>query len=190
MSDALRLLRMFLHAPGGGGRRAIGHLSRYGDVVRVTFEASYVHDPSRPTLSLSYRGEDEAATRAILGAPYDARLARSDGRVPVYFENLLPEGHNRERLAAARGCEPDDGFELLAAAGHDLMGALEFEAAPSSEAVPEAGRAWHRALALDGDGVEATAPPTEDAASLRWCGHEVLGRPRRFVLGMMFAPRA
>ncbi|MFS2056140.1 type II toxin-antitoxin system HipA family toxin, partial [Variovorax sp. CT11-76] len=61
---------MYLHAPGGDAsrRRSIGWLSQYGDILRVSFDPGYVDDPARPTLSLAYRGADEAATRAILGS--------------------------------------------------------------------------------------------------------------------------
>lgn len=162
MSPPLRYLKLSLHAPGGP--RAIGHLSQYGDIVRVTFEESYVTDPARPTLSLCYRGEREAETRAILSAPRDARLARGDGHLPTFFQNLLPEGPNRDRLARARGCAPEDEFELLAAAGHDLMGALEVTA-PDGDA-PRGLRDSYAALGLEVGETRAVPPPLDDAASL------------------------
>src|SRR5690606_27085622 len=126
----------------------------------------YIDDPHRPTLSLSYRGADDAATRAILSAARDARLTRSDGKWPSYFQNLLPEGHNRERLARERGCSTDDEFELLAAAGHDLMGALEVEPVPASEGIPHAVRLWHTAMGLDVLEPGFVEMPVEDAASI------------------------
>ncbi len=104
---------MYLHQPDGT-RRAIGYLSQYGDILRVSFDRDYIDDPARPVLSLSYQGATEAATREILTSARDARLVRNDGRWPAYFQNLLPEGHNRERLAEERHCSPDDEFELLA----------------------------------------------------------------------------
>ena len=102
MSTSIRYLRLYMHQPAamGGGRRAVGYLSQYGDVLRVSFEGDYITDAQRPTLSLSYLGGNEADTQAILSSARDARLVRTDGRWPVYFQNLLPEGHNRERLAA------------------------------------------------------------------------------------------
>lgn len=161
----IRYLRMYLHAPGGG-RRAIGYLSQYGDILRVSFDEAYVADPARPTLSLAYRGADEAATRAILTSARDARVSRGDGHWPSYFQNLLPEGHNRERLAAQRGCSADDEFELLAAAGHDLMGALEVEPVPAAEGIPQAVRHWHTALGLDVLEPGFVELPVEDAAAI------------------------
>jgi len=164
-NTGIRYLRMYLHAPGGG-RRAIGYLSQYGDILRVSFDEAYIADPGRPTLSLAYRGADEAATRAILASARDTRVSRSDGHWPSYFQNLLPEGHNRERLAQQRGCAADDEFELLAAAGHDLMGALEVEPVPTAEGIPDTVRHWHTALGLDVLEPGFVEMPVEDAAAI------------------------
>lgn len=165
MSTFIRYLRMFLHTVDGR-KRPIGYLSQYGDILRVSFDRDYIEDTQRPTLSLSYRGADEAATRAILSAARDARLTRSDGRWPNYFQNLLPEGHNRERLAQERGCSTEDEFELLAAAGHDLMGALEVEPIPAREGIPDTVRLWHTAMGLDVLEPGFVEWPVEDAASI------------------------
>ncbi|MCR6479182.1 type II toxin-antitoxin system HipA family toxin [Variovorax sp. ZS18.2.2] len=156
---------MYLHAPDGG-RRAIGYLSQYGDILRVSFDEAYIADAGRPTLSLAYRGADEASTRAILASARDTRVSRSDGHWPSYFQNLLPEGHNRERLAQQRGCAADDEFELLAAAGHDLMGALEVEPVPTAEGIPDTVRHWHTALGLDVLEPGFVEMPVEDAAAI------------------------
>ena len=171
MSTSIRYLRLFLHRPprangAPGGREAIGYLSQYGDILRVSFDESYIRNPQRPTLSLSYQGASEAATQQILASARDARLVRTDGRWPVYFQNLLPEGHNRDRLARERGCSPDDEFELLAAAGHDLMGALEVEPVPTQEGIPDVVRHWHTTQGLDVLEPGFVEVPVEDAASL------------------------
>lgn len=163
--STIRYLRMYLHQPDRS-RRAIGYLSQYGDILRVSFDADYVDDPARPALSLAYRGTDEPATRAILSSARDARLVSTNGRWPAYFANLLPEGHNRERLARERGCGPDDEFELLAAAGHDLMGAIEVEPVPLREGIPDVVRHWHTAMGLDVLEPGFVETPVEDAASL------------------------
>ncbi|MEG1202582.1 MAG: type II toxin-antitoxin system HipA family toxin, partial [Comamonas sp.] len=62
MSTSIRYLRLYMHQPAskGGGRRAIGYLSQYGDILRISFEAAYIADNQRPTLSLSYLGGNEA----------------------------------------------------------------------------------------------------------------------------------
>ncbi|WP_087688991.1 MULTISPECIES: type II toxin-antitoxin system HipA family toxin [unclassified Pandoraea] len=161
----IKYLRAYLHMPDGS-RRPVGYLSQYGDILRMSFDEDYIADARRPTLSLAYRGASENATRDILRSPQDARLVRTDGRWPVYFENLLPEGHNRERLAAERRCSPDDEFELLAAAGHDLMGALEVEPVPPREGVPDVVHRWHTALGLEMIEPGFVDTPVEDAASL------------------------
>lgn len=165
MSTFIRYLRMYLHTVDGR-KLPIGYLSQYGDILRVSFDRDYIEDPQRPTLSLSYRGADDAATRAILSAARDVRLTRSDGRWPSFFQNLLPEGHNRERLARERGCTTEDEFELLAAAGHDLMGALEVEPVPAREGIPDAVRLWHTAMGLDVLEPGFVEWPVEDAASI------------------------
>lgn len=165
MSTFIRYLRMYLHSVEGD-KRPIGYLSQYGDILRVSFDRDYIEDRQRPTLSLSYRGADDAATRAILSAARDARLTRADGKWPSFFQNLLPEGHNRERLARERGCSTEDEFELLAAAGHDLMGALEVEPVPAEEGVPDAVRLWHTAMGLDVLEPGFVEWPVEDAASI------------------------
>ena len=165
MGTSIKYLRMVLHLPDRT-RRPIGYLSQYGDILRASFEPDYVADPDRPLLSLTYRGSDEAQTRSILEAARDSRLVRSDGRWPIYFDNLLPEGHNRERLAAERKCSADDDFELLAAAGHDLMGALEVQPVPVDEGIPDPIRHWHTALGLDVLEPGFVEEPVEDGASL------------------------
>ena len=161
----IRYLRMSLHLPSGG-KRGIGYLSQYGDILRASFDADYIADPQRPTLTLALRGATEADTQAILGAARDARLSRSDGHWPSYFQNLLPEGHNRERLALERRCSPDDEFQLLAAAGHDLTGAIEVEPVPLREGIPDTVRHWHTALGLDVLEPGFVESPVEDAAAL------------------------
>jgi serine/threonine-protein kinase HipA len=165
MSTSIRYLRLHLHVPDQS-RRAIGYLSQYGDLMRVSFDEDYIQDAQRPTLSLAYMGGTEADTRAILAAQRDERVARSDAHWPVYFQNLLPEGHNRERLALERRCTVDNEFELLAAAGHDLMGAVEvMPVAPQLE-IPQGVRHWHTALGLDVLEPGFVEEPVEDAASL------------------------
>ena len=168
MSTSIRYLRLYMYQPAalGGGRRAIGYLSQYGDILRVSFESDYIADAGRPTLSLSYLGGNELDTQRILSSARDARLVRTDGRWPVYFQNLLPEGHNRERLAHERGCSPDDEFELLAAAGHDLMGALEVEPIAPHEDIPDVVRHWHTTQGLDVLEPGFVEYPVADAASL------------------------
>jgi len=165
MSTHIKYLRLYLHQPDGQ-KQAIGYLSQYGEILRVSFDDAYINDPTRPTLSLSYQGADDGATRKILQATRDARVVHTDGRWPVYFQNLLPEGHNRDRLAKERHCDPDEEFELLAAAGHDLMGAMEVEPLPPYEGIPDVVRHWHTAMGLDVLEPGFVEYPVEDAAAI------------------------
>src|SRR5690606_26218575 len=59
-----------------------------------------------------------------------------------------------------------DEFELLAAAGHDLMGTLEVEPVPAQEGIPDSVRLWHTAMGLDVLEPGFVEWPVEDAASL------------------------
>ena len=165
MNTSIRYLRLYLHCPIRD-KRAIGYLSRYGDILRVSFDQDYIDDPHRPVLSLCYQGKNDQDTRTILASARDVRLVRNDGRWPTYFQNLLPEGHNRERLAQQRGCNTEDEFELLAAAGHDLMGGVEDEPVPAAAGIPDTVRHWHTALGLDVLEPGFVEFPVEDAASL------------------------
>jgi serine/threonine-protein kinase HipA len=165
MNTFVRYLRMSLHL-ADGGLRDIGYLSQYGDILRVSFDDDYIEDPQRPTLSLSYRGNNEDDTRRILTSAKDVRLVRTDGRWPVFFQNVLPEGHNRDRLARERGCSSNDEFELLAAAGHDLMGALEVAPVNVERGIPDKVKRWHMALGVDVLEPGVVEYPVEDAASL------------------------
>jgi serine/threonine-protein kinase HipA len=162
---AIRYLRMYLYAPNGD-RVPIGYLSSFGDVMRVSFDEGYINDPKRLTLSMQYRGATEAQTRDILLAKNDERVVSVTGHWPSYFENLLPEGQNRERLARKRGCSVEDEFELLAAAGHDLMGALEVEPTPEDQEIPNSVRHWHTALGLDVLEPGFVEMPVEDGFAL------------------------
>lgn len=165
LTGTIRYLRMYLYAPSGE-RVPIGYLSSYGDIMRVSFDEDYINNPNRLTLSLQYRGATEAQTRAILSAKSDERVVSVTGRWPSYFENLLPEGHNRERLARLRGCSVDDEFQLLAGAGHDLMGALEVEPTPGDQEIPTSVRHWHTAMGLDVLEPGFVEMPVEDGFAL------------------------
>jgi serine/threonine-protein kinase HipA len=94
----------------------IGVINRIGgDRHLFSFEQDYIDDPNRPTLSLSFKGQGGGVvvpTRAVTA------------RLPVFFSNLLPEGHLREYLAARAGVKPQREFFLLAVLGADLPGAL------------------------------------------------------------------
>jgi len=109
--------------------RQIGVINRLGgDRHLFSFEQSYIDDPERPTLSLSYKGQSGGLvvpTRAVAM------------RLPTFFSNLLPEGHLRDYLAARAGVKPQREFFLLAVLGADLPGALVVEPMEGNEAAHE-----------------------------------------------------
>lgn len=156
------MAQLLLHAPGTRQPRPIGWLSQVGDNLRVSFDHAYVEDPSRPTLSQLYRGANEQETRAILTAVNDERLVRI-GKLPTFFSNLLPEGENRTRLAQQRGVDEADELELLAAAGHDLTGAIEV--VPVGD-VPRDVIALHVTKGLEPVEPATVAAPMEDGFSV------------------------
>ncbi len=96
-------------------------------MVQFFGDESYLEDPNRPTLSLSYNSLDEitgdADTREIFTKP-GTRWTRALGSVPAFFENLLPEGALLGWIANQRGVSVHEPFELLAATGLSLPGAL------------------------------------------------------------------
>jgi serine/threonine-protein kinase HipA len=100
------------------GRR-IGIINRLaGDRYIFAFEQDYVDDPSRPTLSLSYKGQSGGLVTAV----------RAIGRrLPPFFANLLPEGHLRTYLAEKAGVKPEREFYLMAVLGGDVAGAVTLQ---------------------------------------------------------------
>jgi serine/threonine-protein kinase HipA len=97
----------------------IGVITRLaGDRQLFAFEQDYIDDPQRPTLSLSFKG----STGGLV-----TNFRPVGRRVPVFFSNLLPEGHLRDYLAQRAGVNPDREFFLLAILGADLPGALVIE---------------------------------------------------------------
>jgi serine/threonine-protein kinase HipA len=94
----------------------IGVINRVGgDRHLFSFEQDYIDDQNRPTLSLSFKGQQGGLV--VPTRPVTARL-------PVFFSNLLPEGHLRDYLAARADVKPQREFFLLAVLGADLPGAL------------------------------------------------------------------
>ena len=94
----------------------IGIITRLaGDRQLFAFQQHYIDDPQRSTLSLSFKG----STGGLV-----TNFRPVGRRVPVFFSNLLPEGHLRDYLAKRAQVNPDREFFLLAVLGADLPGAL------------------------------------------------------------------
>jgi serine/threonine-protein kinase HipA len=132
--------------------RPIGVINRLGgDRHLFSFEQSYIDDPDRPTLSLSYKGQSGGLVVPTRAVPM---------RLPTFFSNLLPEGHLRDYLAARAGVKPQREFFLLAVLGADLPGALVVEpmegnaAAHEGEDQHEEQRAGETALRFSLAGVQ------------------------------------
>lgn len=96
--------------------KQIGIITRLaGDRQLFAFEQDYIDDPQRATLSLSFKG----STGGLV-----TNFRPVGRRVPVFFSNLLPEGHLRDYLAKRADVNPEREFFLLSVLGADLPGAL------------------------------------------------------------------
>ncbi len=89
-----------------------------GDKNLFVFDSDYIQNPSRPTLSLSFKN--------VLGELItDSEITQT--RLSPFFANLLPEGPLRDYLAKRANLNPKHEFSLLEALGQDLPGALTIE---------------------------------------------------------------
>ena len=96
-----------------------------GDRTLFAFNQSYIDDPDRPTLSLSFKDQFGNLLTDI---------AQSRTVVPPFFSNVLPEGPLRDYLAKQAGVNAKREFFLLWILGRDLPGALTIR--------PANGEAW------------------------------------------------
>ena len=109
MAD-IHILNILLHG------EKIGTLTLLpGDRTLFSFDESYIANPDRPTLSLSFK---DVHGGLITG------FRQVQTRVPPFFANLLPEGAMRDYLARLSGVNEKREFFLLWALGRDLPGAL------------------------------------------------------------------
>lgn len=96
-----------------------------GDRTLFAFNQSYIDNPNRDTLSLSFKDSlGELIT--------DTRPTQT--KVPPFFSNLLPEGQLREYLAQRAGVKEQREFHLLWVLGQDLPGGISIK--------PVDGEAW------------------------------------------------
>ena len=165
----LRILEISLGKPVQAGGVLVGHLFFYGaeqphGVLRfVPAEPYMAAAQDRPVLSLLFTDETPEETRLHLqdigSAEFNGRR-QSNGPVgkagttpmllPAWFQNLLPEGAFRKHIADLRGCAETDYFELLAACGADLPGAVY--AVPVQDA---GAQLMQRLVTQDQDALEA-----------------------------------
>jgi len=96
--------------------RKVGVISALGgDQSIFSFDDAYADDSDRPTLSLSFKGEQGGLLR-------DHRPTQT--RLTPFFSNLLPEGTLRDYLAKRAGIKPMREYPLLEVLGPDLPGAV------------------------------------------------------------------
>lgn len=154
------------------GTQRVGVLFQYAlpnapVVNRFVADDAFIALRDAPPLSLSYRAGDHAQQalfwRNVKAPAFNGRASPRDGwLLPAFFQNLLPEGVFRDHVAALRGCDPRDHFEMLAACGRDLPGnvrALPVELSRQELA---------HYVTQDQDALEmsVTADPLEDGVSL------------------------
>ncbi|WAC71509.1 type II toxin-antitoxin system HipA family toxin [Roseateles sp. SL47] len=156
------------------GQRRLGVLFQYPlshdhTVHRFVADDDFLSDPRQPILSLSFRAGDPQAQaafwKATAAAPLNGTLSKDPQRgwlLPAFFQNLLPEGPLRSRIADMRGCSPDDHFELLAATGKDLPGDVHAMPAELDRSQLE------RLITQNNDALEMSvvAAPMDDAISV------------------------
>ncbi len=113
------------------GELRAGVLFKYGEddnpIQRFVADEHFARLLVPPTLSLSMIAQHPDAQRALwadVGSRlFNGRYSNRNGwLLPAFFQNLLPEGVFRDHVAALRGCDPKDHFEMLAATGRDLPG--------------------------------------------------------------------
>lgn len=138
----ISILELLMADSQGKPSISLGHLFRYGadqpnGIIRFQPSAQYIRDAGHPVLGLLFQQDTEEETRQLLRDVLTREfngLRRTTGKpspsglmplmLPSWFQNLLPEGTFRDHIAQIRGCDPSDNFELLAACGTDLPGAV------------------------------------------------------------------
>lgn len=98
-------------------------LDRHG-AMRFAYDSDWVADPTRPPVSFSLPKRPES---------FSARLCAP------FFEGLLPEGVQRDAIAAALGVSSANTFRLLVALGEEVAGALTLCPEGEVPSVPEVG---------------------------------------------------
>lgn len=108
---------------------AVGKLFRFANgtttpIIRFVADDDFANDPHQHILSVSMQAREPAQQAALWKDITADMFNGADGRLPVFFQNMLPEGVFRTQLAQERGCREDDHFALFAACGLDLPGAV------------------------------------------------------------------
>ncbi len=114
--DEIKVLKLLLHG------RIVGYLAGFKNGRNVlSFDENFKNDVHRPTFSLITHPSFLQADK-LMAHPW----ARNQKLHPT-LSNLLPEGSLRELIAHALKVHIDNEFQILAALGNDLPGALIIE---------------------------------------------------------------
>ena len=112
--EGVRVLEIKLH------NETIGHLLGFQNGKNLfTFAESFKTTPQRPTFGLITSVQFPNAAKLL-----NETWIRNQRLHPV-LSNLLPEGALRSLVAQQLKIHPDQEFELLAALGKDLPGAVQ-----------------------------------------------------------------
>jgi serine/threonine-protein kinase HipA len=148
------------------GDTLVGHVYRYAKLTKLMFADSYVNDPARPMLSVSFAvPSNEAATRQLLVRFTAPDRTGEAGKLPSFLSNCLPEGALRDRIAALAGTHRDDEFALLAACAQDLPGALRVKAINAPDRA-----LMQRLVTQNQDALEPTVVPRSIAGAVSLSG--------------------
>lgn len=144
-----------------------GLLFQYGTgntaLTRFIPDEAFWSNPASPVFSWSATDDDaqrrEIFWRSYVNTPF---FNAEGGRLPAFFQNLLPEGPLRRHLEQLRGCGPNDHFDMLAACGTDLPGNIyAYPAHLDTQALAGVVTQHHDALEMT-----VSADPLPDATSL------------------------
>lgn len=149
------------------GRLRAGLLFQYGTgataLTRFIPDEAFWSNPASPVFSWAAT-DDDAQRREIFWRSYVSTpfFNAEGGRLPAFFQNLLPEGPLRRHLEQLRGCGPNDHFDMLAACGTDLPGNVyAYPAHLDAQALAGVVTQHHDALEMS-----VSADPLPDATSL------------------------
>lgn len=146
--------------------RLVGQLFQYGEgataLTRFLPNEEFWRDPESPVLSWATVVPEERRPQFWTSVADGPFFNGAGTALPSFFQNMLPEGALRRHLAQVRNCSVDDHFEILAACGTDLPGAVyAYPADTSPQHVASIVTQHNDALE-----VTVVAEPIADATSL------------------------
>lgn len=118
MSNEAQVLSVFLHDTSVGTLTCLPT-----EQIVFAFSESYISDPNRPVLSLSYKEP--------LGG-LKTKIKPTSVNLPPFFSNLLPEGKLRTYLAHKAHVKEAREFFLLRELSDDLPGAITLHGSEST----------------------------------------------------------